>query len=123
MLCLCNPPPIMYLHRQRTRKSEVTQMSDTAEITIRRLDQPADASALARLADKDTRPAPSGAALGAFVDGELMAAISLSSGRVIADPFKPTSELRKLLELRAGQMRRGSRRGPTRRRSRQLVTL
>jgi hypothetical protein len=99
-------------------------MSTTAEITIRRLDQSLDASALARLAQKDTRPAPRGDALGAFVDGKLMAAISLADDRVIADPFKPTSELRKLLKLRAAQMR-GShslrRRGPRRRR--QLAAL
>ena len=80
-------------------------MSNTAEITIRRLDRTVDGAALARLAEKDTRPAPGGDALGAFVDGELMAAISLDSDRVIADPFKPTSELRKLLKLRTAQMR------------------
>ena len=48
--------------------------------------------------------------------------MALSSGRVIADPFKPTSELRKLLELRAGQMRR-SHGGRRRLRSRDLVAL
>jgi hypothetical protein len=95
-------------------------MSNTAEITIRRLDRSVDASALAQLAEKDTRSALQGDALGAFVDGELLAAISLRSGRVLADPFKPTSELRKLLELRAGQMRHG---GRSRRRVRQLVAL
>jgi hypothetical protein len=79
-------------------------MSNTAEITIRRLDRIADAAALARLAGKDTRPAIQGDALGAFVDGQLHAAVSLADGRMIADPFKPTSELRKLLTLRAGQM-------------------
>ena len=100
-------------------------MSKTSEITIRRLDRNADAAALTRLADKDTRTAPRGDALGAFVDGELHAAISLVDGRVIADPFKPTSELRKLLELRAGQMR-GAAHGRLRRRvvrSRQLVAF
>jgi hypothetical protein len=100
-------------------------MSNTAEITIRRLDHTADAAALARLAGKDTRPAPQGDALGAFVDGQLMAAMSLDSGRVIADPFKPTSELRTLLELRAGQMgaARHIRRRPGLRRRRELVAL
>jgi hypothetical protein len=100
-------------------------MSNTAEITIRRLDRTLDGPALARLAEKDTRPAPHGNALGAFVDGELMAAISIESDRVIADPFKPTSELRKLLKLRAGQMR-GASHGRLRRRGvrgRQLVAL
>jgi hypothetical protein len=99
-------------------------MSNTAEITIRRLDPSADAVLLARLADKDTRPAPQGDALGAFVDGDLLAAISLSSGRVIADPFKPTSELRKLLKLRARQMHgEHIRHRPGLRRRRQLVAL
>lgn len=83
-------------------------MSNTAEITIRRLDRTIDGPALARLAEKDTRPAPRDDALGAYVDGELMAAIELDTGRVIADPFKPTSELRKLLKLRADQMRGAS---------------
>jgi hypothetical protein len=104
--------------------SEVNQMSNTAEITIRRLDHTADAAVLARLAGKDTRPAPHGNALGAFVDGELLAAISLASGRVIADPFKPTSELRKLLKLRAGQMHgEHIRRRTGLRRRRELVAL
>ena len=99
-------------------------MSNTAEITIRRLDRNADAVALARLAGKDTRPAPQGETMGAFVDGELHAAISIESGRVIADPFKPTSELRKLLEVRVGQMR-GASHGRRRRvvRARQLVAF
>ena len=100
-------------------------MTNTAEITIRRLDRTTDALALARLAEKDTRPTPQGDALGAFVDGQLHAAVSLANGRVIADPFKPTSELRKLLKVRAGQMsgtpHTGRRHGL--RRSRQLVTL
>jgi hypothetical protein len=99
-------------------------MTNTAEITIRRLDPSADAAALARLAGKDTRPAPQGDVLGAFVDGQLHAAIALVDGRVIADPFKPTSELRKLLELRAGQMR-GAAHGRLRHRAarRQLVAF
>jgi hypothetical protein len=100
-------------------------MSTTAEITIRRLDRTADADALAQLAGKDTRPAPEGDALGAFVDGQLHAAVSLVDGRMIADPFKPTSELRKLLKLRAAQMRddRHVGRSGLRRRRRELVAL
>jgi hypothetical protein len=98
-------------------------MSNTAEITIRRLDRTHDASALARLAEKDTRPAPHGDVLGAFVDGDLMAAIAFDDGRVIADPFKPTSELRKLLKLRASQMRTSHGRRRLALRSRELVAL
>jgi hypothetical protein len=115
----------MYLQGQQGSTSEVNHMSNTAEITIRRLDRNADAAALAQLAGKDTRPAPQGDAIGAFVDGRLHAAISLVDGAVIADPFKPTSELRKLLKLRASQMH-DPRAGRQRRRvvrSRQLVAF
>ena len=59
MLRLCVFEPKMYLQRQPALERG-DQMSNTAEITIRRLDHAADASALARLAGKDTRPAPPG---------------------------------------------------------------
>ena len=77
-----------------------------SNITIRRLDRSSgDATALMRLAGVDSRSAPGGELLGAEVDGRLLAAISLENGNVIADPFAPTSELRKLLQLRAEQLR------------------
>ncbi len=76
-----------------------------ANITIRRLDRKADAASLARLAGVDSRPTPAGELLGAEVDGRLVAVISLDEGKVIGDPFVRTSELRKLLQLRAAQVR------------------
>ena len=80
-------------------------MSNTSNITIRRLDRKADAAALARLAGVDSRPLPLGELLGAEVDDRLLAVISLEEGNVIGDPFARTSELRKLLQLRAAQLR------------------
>jgi hypothetical protein len=82
--------------------------TDTAlstQITIRRMDlSDADRKALARLAQLDSRPRPEGIVLGAEVGGRLVAAISLDSGDVVADPFSRTGELRTLLELRAAQL-------------------
>lgn len=74
------------------------------EITIRLLTE-ADGPALARLAQRDSAPTPSGRVLGALSGGELLAALSLSQGTAVADPFAPTSELRSLLDRRAAQLR------------------
>ena len=46
--------------------------------------------------------------LGAEVEGRLLAAISIETGEVIADPFSRTSELRALLKLRASPARSGA---------------
>ena len=78
-----------------------------SEITIRRMDlADADRDSVAELADLDSRRAPDGPVLGAEVEGTLLAAISLTTGEVIADPFSRTAELRPLLETRAVQLRR-----------------
>ncbi len=80
---------------------------DGANVTIRRVDIGAsDRANLATLAQRDSRQMPSGAVLGAEVRGQLIAAISLDTGEVLADPFNHTTEVRSLLELRAAQLRR-----------------
>jgi hypothetical protein len=65
---------------------------------------PGDADALRRLAALDSRRPLSGDALVAVVDGELHAAVSLTGGDAIADPFKPTADLVAMLEMRAAQL-------------------
>ena len=62
--------------------------------------------ALERLTLRDDRPALRGHVLVAERDGELVAATSVTSGRTIADPWRPTADLVTLLELRAAQIRR-----------------
>ncbi len=92
-----------------------TETQINTAMTIRRVDHTdADAAQLAELAERDTRQVPEGPVLGAEVDGRLVAAISLTSGELIADPFRPTSELQALLRLRASQLRQR----PARRRQR-----
>ena len=87
----------------------------TTAMTIRRLDvDGADRAGLAHLAELDSRQELEGVVLGAEVEGRLLAAISIETGDVIADPFSRTSELRSLLTLRASQLRQrhgGRRRG------------
>jgi len=73
-------------------------------ITIRKL-QDSDFEALAQLAQLDSGRTPASPALGAERDGRLVAAISLETGQLIADPFIETAEASDLLRLRATQLR------------------
>ena len=69
-----------------------------------------DEAALRRLADLDSTRVPDGPVLMAEIDGAPVAAISVLSGESFADPFVPTLELRRLLELRASQLHLSSER-------------
>jgi hypothetical protein len=74
-----------------------------AGVTIR-LATPADAHALHRLAALDSTRFDGGEALVAEVGDELWAAVSLTGGAVMADPFRPSGELLALLVARARQL-------------------
>jgi hypothetical protein len=63
-----------------------------------------DALAVRRLAALDDAPPLRGAVLLALVDGEAVAATSLSDGRVVANPFVRTADAVTLLSLRAAQL-------------------
>jgi hypothetical protein len=77
-------------------------MNDT--ITIRH-STGTDRGAIVRLGELDSRRVPTGEMLLAFVDGELRAALPLSGGDALADPFHPTVALVDLLRLRAAEQR------------------
>jgi len=80
----------------------------TGEIAIRMLNED-DEMGLVRLAQRDSAQVPPAPVLGASVDGELRAALSLRDGASIADPFHPGDGLRALLHERAGQLNGRSR--------------
>jgi hypothetical protein len=82
--------------------------SGASSLTLR-FAGPADAEAIDRLAQLDSRRAPRGPVLVAEVAGELWAARSLDDQHAVADPFRPTGELVALLAARARQIRRASR--------------
>ena len=63
-----------------------------------------DAPAVRRLAALDDAPPLRGDVLLALVDGEAVAATSLSDGRVVANPFVRTADTVRLLSLRASQL-------------------
>ena len=60
-----------------------------------------DAQALRELAQLDSQRVIGGPALIGEIDGRPAAAISLTDGRVTADPFQPTTQLTAHLRLRA----------------------
>ena len=69
-----------------------------------RLAQPDEDHVVRRLAALDDARPLTGQALLAVVDGEAVAALSLSDGRVVANPFLPTEAAVGLLRLRAQDM-------------------
>jgi hypothetical protein len=69
-----------------------------------------DGSAIARVAALDSAAVPAGELIVAEADGALVAARSLDTGAVVADPFRPTADVVALLDLRARALRAGTRR-------------
>ena len=63
-----------------------------------------DHGAVVRLAELDSRPAPTGDVLLALVDDQPVAALSLADGSVVADPFAPSAGAVELLQVRAERL-------------------
>jgi hypothetical protein len=57
------------------------------------------------LAALDSQRLPSGELFVAELDGQLIAAVSVDTGAVIADPFEPTAAIVDLLRLHATAVR------------------
>jgi hypothetical protein len=89
--------------RRRRAPEGYAELDDSA-LTVRTL-EPQDKEAVRVLAALDGQHVPTGPALVAEVDREVVAALPLDGGRALADPFRPTAHLVALLELRARQIR------------------
>ncbi len=76
---------------------------DADPVLMRRATE-SDAARVRVLARLDDKRMPAGPFLVADVAGEIVAAVSLSSGVVVADPFRLTSDLVAMLRLRAAQV-------------------
>ncbi len=88
------------------RTAPTTQASGyrrAAPVTIRWA-TPADARTVEILAQLDEAAIPSAPLLLAFVGEELWAALSLGTGAVVCDPFRPSAELAPLLRERGRQL-------------------
>lgn len=93
--------------RPRAARPQLASELDTVAL---RLGRPDDAPALAKLAALEERPLPRGRFVLAEIEGCILAALPLSGGRPLRDPFEPTAHLLHLLELRAAQLTGRSRR-------------
>ena len=78
-------------------------MTDAAILAIRPATQD-DELIVARLAALDSAPVPAGDLLLGVVDGRPLAALSMSTAAVVADPFACTAELVGLLRQRAARL-------------------
>jgi hypothetical protein len=84
---------------------------DRYEVVTVRLAGEQDQALVRRLAERDGGPEPHAPVLVAEAEGKLLAALSLSDGRSLADPFQHTAHLGELLELRAAHLRGARKRG------------
>ena len=64
-----------------------------------------DGAALGRLAELDSARVPAGDLIVAEAEGALVAAHSPDARKTIADPFRPTADVVRLLEVRGAMMR------------------
>ena len=96
----------LHLHLAKATARERSGRDPFAHtLALRRADAD-DASAVHRLAALDGVPPLEGDVLLALSDGSPVAAMSLSDGRVAADPFVPTADAVELLQVRRGRPRR-----------------
>jgi hypothetical protein len=69
-----------------------------------RLAGPEDESAIRRIASLDGKKAPEGRVLVAEADREIIAALAIEGSAAVADPFRWTSDVVALMEMRAEQL-------------------
>jgi hypothetical protein len=84
--------------------STLNRIAKDAPLTIRHATG-ADFPALERLAALDSRRIPTGELFVAEAEGRLLAATSLDTGAVVADPFEHTASIVELLRAHAGSVR------------------
>jgi hypothetical protein len=82
----------------------VSRPAQDAPLTIRHAGA-TDFASLERLAALDSRRIPSGELFVAEVEGRLLAAVSIDTGAVIADPVADTASIVDVLRLQAGAVR------------------
>lgn len=96
---------------RRTPTPRTTGYRRSAAVTIRWA-TPDDARHLEMLAELDEAPLPPAPLLLAFVGEEPWVAMSLDTGAMLRDPFRPTSELAALVRERGRQLTVPERRRP-----------
>jgi hypothetical protein len=91
-------------HRLASNRAQPGRRVAAERSVTLRFASPADQGPLARLAELDSATPPARPVLLAEVDGQLRAALALTDGTLVADPFHPTTDLIDLLRARARQL-------------------
>lgn len=86
----------------RTTAQAAPEDLSRIELRLCRVD---DDPALELLAALEERDVPAGRFVIAELDGRVVAALPIAGGRALTDPFVRTTHIRRLLELRAEQVR------------------
>jgi hypothetical protein len=85
-------------------RGTLNRVSEDAPLTIRHATA-ADFPALERLAALDSRRIPTGELFVAEAEGRLLAATSLDTGAIVADPFEHTATVVEVLRVHASAVR------------------
>lgn len=104
MKALIEAQLVREIGRDRERMIHKRVQGKTADGLVIRKASDSDSGRLERLALLDSAPVPAGPVLVAEQDGMLVAAVPLRGGRSIADPFVPSADIIRLLELRRTQL-------------------
>ncbi len=91
------------LMSSRSKRSTSSPAARYDSVVVR-LARAEDERAIQRLAALDASKVPTGRVLVAEADGEVIAAMSADGTRRAADPFRWTSEVMALMEMRAAQL-------------------
>lgn len=91
--------------RAAARHRRLKAVREAVDDVVIRTASEGDAARLRRLAQLESARVPQGPTLVAEHDGVLIAALPLRGGRALADPFLPSADFVRLLEVRAQQLR------------------
>jgi len=94
----------MFSLLSRTSKRSTSSRTGGYDSVAVRLARAEDASAISRIASLDGKKVPEGQILVAEADREIIAALAIDGGQAVADPFRWTSDVVALMEMRAEQL-------------------
>src|SRR3954463_10831292 len=93
----------LYDTKDRTMTNFMSTTPKMNEAVLMRRASAEDTARIRTLAHLDDKRMPAGPFLVAEIGGEMVAARSLATGAVVADPFRLTSDIVAMLRLRASQ--------------------
>jgi hypothetical protein len=91
------------LMSRRSNRSTSSRLGGYDSVAVR-VARPEDDAAIRRIAALDGKKAPAGRVLVAEADREVIAALGIEGGHAVADPFRWTSDVVALMEMRAEQL-------------------